>query len=249
MALLDKVKSSIIRFMSIKAQIEILRKAQELDREIYQLAADMENLPEEKKSIQQEFESEKKSLNDAEQNLKKIQLGQKEKEGQLAQREAHILKLEGQLSQVKTNKEYTALQHEIATAKADNSILEEAILKFFDDIETAQKKIAEEKDRLKEKEKEFSARISSIDDKVKKANSEFESKKKTREEIIAQTAPEVRDLYSRVVQKKQGVALAPVRGEICGSCRIQLRAQVMNEVMLGQELVQCENCSRILYYE
>lgn len=235
--------------MSIKPQIEILRKAQELDREIYQLGVDISTLPEEKKAIQQEFESEKKALSEAEQNLKKIQLAQKEKEGQLAQREAHILKLEGQLSQVKTNKEYTALQHEIATAKADNSILEETILKFFDEVEEAQKKIAEERNHLKEVEKDFSDKISSMDDKVKKSTVAYEEKKKNREDIISQTQTEVKDLYNRVVQKKQGVALAPVRGEICGSCRIQLRAQVLNEVMIGQELVQCENCSRILFYE
>ena len=62
---------------------------------------------------------------------------QKAQELELQTREASVQKLKGQLFQLKTNKEYTAMQHEIDTLKADNSLLEDAILKTFESIDQA----------------------------------------------------------------------------------------------------------------
>ena len=51
------------------------------------------------------------------------------------------------------------------------------------------------------------------------------------------------------MQKKQGLALVPVEGEVCSACRIEIRPQLLNELELKENLVVCENCSRILYLD
>ena len=67
--------------------------------------------------------------------------------------------------------------------------------------------------------------------------------------MITQVSPEIKNLYDAIIQKKQGLALVKVNGEICGACQLQLRAQLMNEIRMAQSLILCENCSRILYFE
>ena len=233
----------------VKESIEILKQAQNLDRELYLAEQQLKTMPEEKERLQQELDHEKKHLLQMEEELKKIQLKQKEKEKDLAQKEANIKKFEGQLSQVKTNKEYTALQQEIASLKADNSLLEEEIIKALDSVDAAEDEVRKEKERLKQVEKESHARQNELGQKEKTLHEAIENLKKTREEIIKQVASDARSLYDLIISKKQGLALVKVNGEICGACRLQLRPQLINEIRLGQSLIVCENCSRILYFE
>jgi predicted nucleic acid-binding Zn-ribbon protein len=184
-----------------------------------------------------------------EDHLKKKQLLQKDKEGLLAQKEANIKKMDGQLGQVKTNKEYSALQQEIGALKADNSLLEEEILKLFDEVEAADIEVKKERERLKTVEKDFPAKESEIIRLESEAKSNLEKFKQERQTILSQTDPEIRGRYDLIVQKKQGIALAKISGEICAACQLQLRPQLINDVRLGQSLILCENCSRILYFE
>lgn len=234
---------------SVHQNIGTLKKAQELDREIYQSQLHLQDIPEERVKIKNELELEKNRLRELEASLKKAQLAQKDKEGLLAQKEAGIKKLEGQLSQVKTNKEYSAMQQEIASLKADNSLLEEEIIKLLDEVEAAEVEVKEEKERLKQIEKDFNAREAELAQKEKAANETIEKMRKSRVEIMSQIPPDVSTLYDLIVQKKQGMGLARILGENCEGCRLLLRPQLINEVKMGVAMIVCENCSRILYFE
>ena len=234
---------------SIHSSIEILKKAQELDREIYLADQQLKALPEEKLRIKSELEMEKNHLRELEAALKKAQLAQKDKEGLLAQKEANIKKLDGQLSQVKTNKEYSAMQQEIASLKADNSLLEEEIIKLIDVVEAAEDEVKDEKERLKAVEKDFLSRETEMAQKEKTFAENIERLKKQRVDIMGQVPQDISTLYDLIVQKKQGMGLAKITGDNCAGCRLQLRAQLLNEVRMGMSLIVCENCSRILYFE
>jgi predicted nucleic acid-binding Zn-ribbon protein len=45
------------------------------------------------------------------------------------------------------------------------------------------------------------------------------------------------------------VALAEARNGSCSACFIALRPQVMAQVRRGEEIVTCDNCNRILFYQ
>ncbi len=235
---------------SLKSSIDILRKAQDLDREIYQAGEALKHgIPEERAHLKHNLESEKTHLKQLEENLKAVQMKQKQKEGALSDKEANIRKMDGQLSQVKTNKEYAALQQEIATLKADNSLLEEEIIKMFDEVTAAETLVKTERERLKKIEHDFSVRDAELAAKEKQSAAQVDEMKKKREEILKQVSEDVRDRYNLIISKKQGLALVRVKGENCGACHYQLRPQMLNEVRISTTLVMCENCARILYFE
>ncbi len=234
---------------AIKDNLDHLKKVQEVDREIYQISLSLEEIPATCVKIKQDLENEKAHLKALEAAFRKLQLTQKEKEGVLAQKEAHVKKLDGQLSQVKTNKEYSALQQEIASLKADNSLLEEDIIRIIDEVEAAEEEVKEEGGRVKQIEKDYTGRESELSQQEKTLREKLQSFKKTREEFMTHVPPDIRSMYDLIIQKKQGLALVPVNGEICGACQLKLRPQLINEIRLGAALVACENCARILYFE
>ena len=234
---------------TVKPSIELLKRAQQVDSELYHSQLRLSEIPQERLTINQDLELEKNHLRSLETSLKNLQLKQKQKEGELAQKEANVRKLDGQSSQVKTNKEYSALQQEISSLKADNSILEEEIIKILDEVEAAEEEVRKEKERLKLIENDFQAKETELAEKEKSFLEAVARLKKERGAILAQVAPDMRNLYDLIVQKKQGLGLVKINGESCGACQLQLRPQLINDVRLGSSLIVCENCSRILYFE
>lgn len=235
--------------MGIQEILDALKQAQELDREIHRIRHEIDSIPESIQEMTQTFEGEKSRLAHLEDRLKEIQLRQKKKEGELAEKEALVRKYDSQLAQVKTNKEYSALQQEIAALKADGSLLEDEVLKVLDEMEDVQKEVRKERDRLSQLEKESEQKKKELTEKAGTLKGNLAGLTEKRLEIVKQVSPEARELYDKIIAKKEGLALVPVIGEACGACRMELRPQLLNEIRLKEALVVCDNCSRILYID
>ncbi len=235
--------------MGIQESIDILKRAQEIDSEIHRFQQEIDSIPEILRHLTEEFDKEKARWNQLESDLKQTQLRQREKEKQLLEKEELIKKYDVQLMQVKTNKEYSALQQEMASLKADNSMIEDQILAILDEVDRIQTSFREEKTRLGEAERTLQEKKKELGERSEKLKADLDSLKQKRTEILSQVPPDTRHLYDKIIQKKEGLALVHAEGESCGACRIRIRPQVLNELKLKEALVVCENCSRILYVD
>ena len=235
--------------MKVEEILEVLKRAQEIDREIYQMRHEIASIPETLQELTRSFEREKMHMSQLEAKLKETQLRQKQKEGELAEKETLIRKYDSQLSQLKTNKEYTTMQQEISSLKADNSILEDEILSILEEGDRVQREFREEKDRLAQAEKETQQKKKELEERERQLQADLKERTAKRSEIIKQVPPEARELYDKIIERKDGLALVPAIGEACGGCRIEIRPQLLNELNLKEALVVCENCSRILFLE
>ena len=233
---------------NLKKDIEALEKIQDLDREIYQSRELIREIPVELRELDRALEEERRTLKAIEEDLKSLQLKQKQKEANLQDKEASIQKLESQLAQVKTNKEYAALQSEIRSAKADNSLLEEDIIRLIDGVEECQARLADERKRLAEIEKESNLNKSVFTEKLKVLERRVDELTAQKKAMFKDINPDIGDLYERIVQNRQGIGLVKVDGEVCPACQMQLRPQQINELQLADKIVICEQCSRILYW-
>ena len=235
--------------MSVKNDLDALKKVQVLDKEIYELGLFLAQKPDRIKQLEQAFEIKKAHLNQLEEEIKKCKLAVKEKELDLGKKDAEINKFNGQLSQVKTNKEYTAILHEIASQKADKSILEEKILLDWDSVEQFNRECAAEKKRLADEEAKFNQEKKLLEDEAVTSQARMTQLKNERVDFLKPVTPEVKDLYEKILSKREGVALVRLDNENCGGCQVLIRPQILNEVRLLESITVCESCSRILYYE
>lgn len=235
--------------MGIQESLEILKQAQEIDRELYQIQQELDSIPDAIEQLSAQFETEKSHLSALEARLKETQLRQKQKEGELSEKEGLIRKYDSQLAQVKTNKEYAALQQEIASLKADGSMVEDAVLAILEEIDKIQREVREERERLTHAEKQLHEKKAELNSRTETLKIQLTDLSKKRQEIIALVSPETRELYDKIIEKKKGLALVSVEGEACSACRMEIRPQLLNELHLKEALVVCENCSRILYID
>ena len=222
---------------------------QAIDAELYQLRQAAQEKPRELEQATARFTAQEAALKAAEAKVTSLQLAQKEQEGQLQAREASVKKLQGQLFQVKTNKEYSTMQHEIDALKADNSLLEEAILKTFDAIDQAGKDLDREKRQLTAQQQAFNAEKTRMEGELAVIREKIAALEQHRQAVVPDVPKPALGVYERVLAIREGVALVPVVDNSCGGCHRRLPPQVINQVLLNADLVTCETCNRILYFD
>jgi len=234
---------------SIGEQLKILVELQKIDAVVFQLKKELEGHPAQLQGLADQFEKKKAGVKAAEDDLKACQLKQKQKEGDLQSREEKIKKLQSQLYSLKTNKEYAAMELEIKGLKADNSVLEEDILKLLDAVDEAKKKVTEEKGRLGEEEKRFKESSDAVKKRSAEIEAEVQSLAEKRKAFPAGVEPRLLSQYERVLKGREGLAIVPVEdARACGGCHMVLPPQRVNEVHLQDKVIVCEECARILYW-
>ena len=101
-------------------------------------------------------------------------------------------------------------------------------------MKTVQADVAKERARL---ETEGSAAAAELD----KTTAE-------RAALAASISAPALALFEHVAKHRKGLAMSEARDGHCMQCHVRLRPQVYNDIRRNERLIQCESCSRILYY-
>ncbi|MFH1478528.1 MAG: C4-type zinc ribbon domain-containing protein [Candidatus Omnitrophota bacterium] len=234
---------------STKEQILLLKELQVLDLEIYELKSEKEKTPKFIKDIETSLESKKEGIKKADDDLRSLQIKLKEKEITLQQKEGQIKKLDSQLSQIKTNKEYSAMLREIEGIKADNSLIEEDILKTMDAIDASKKNVLEEKELFKKEEEDFKVKKEEVFKRDKEIDAKLKELLSRREVIAPNVESVILKHYEKVLDNRGGLAIVCVENGSCGGCHMNLPPQVVSEAKIKENIVSCGSCSRILYID
>ncbi len=229
-------------------QIKQFVELQKIDSEIFKMKKELAEHPALEKSAQGAFEKKKASLKAAEEEQKTHQLKQKEKEIELQSKEDRISKLQGQLYQLKTNKEYSAMDLEIKGSKADKSLLEEEILRLLDTVDAAKSKCAKEKEFLAAEEKKFKDEMDVLKKRAAELSAALAERDDSRKAFVPNVDAKLLSQYERILTKREGLALVPVLNDACSGCHLELPPQVINEVHIQDKLIFCESCARMLYW-
>jgi len=231
----------------MEEQIRMLIELQGLDKEIFEKKKVLDEIPDRIKELDSIFEKKNTNLKKLEDEVKKIQMQKKEQEIDLESKEQAIKKYQSQLYQVKTNKEYTSLEKEIETIRADKSVLEENIIGILDKVDALEKEKQKEQEILKEEKRKIEEEKKKMSAEKAALEAEYNDLSKRRTEFAGEIDKNILSRYERILHNRAGLAMVPIEGDACGGCNMNLPPQVINEAMLKKELIFCGNCSRILY--
>ena len=185
----------------------------------------------------------------AKQRLKGNQEQRRELEKSAAVYQGRLAKFKEQLSAVKTNREYQAMQHEIATAQSDLGTAEEKVLEQMVDADDITADIKQAEAAFARVQKEIDAERRTLADELAAAERELAQAAERRDTLVRETPRALLDLFHQVAKARKGVAIASAtRDGLCSVCHVRLRPPVFQKVRHNDEIVQCETCQRILYY-
>jgi len=224
-----------------------LLELQRLDDELVALQTEYAGLPGHRERIETERSACDDQLAAARQALGDAQDAQRRAEAALQDQEALLRKLEGQQFQIKSNDAYTALLREMDHAREAISEHETKILEHMDAIERSRGELAEIEKHVIETHSRLEAERRAIDARDPECSREIERLLALR----AQVGPGVgRDLlahYERVATRRRPAVIL-VREARCGGCRVGIPPQSFIEILRGEAIVTCGNCSRILVH-
>lgn len=234
---------------SVKELIRKFIELQKIDGEVFNCKKELKAQPEKLALLDEEFQTKKSKLKELEDQCKNLLVQRKEVELQLKEKEDAIAKANGQLSQLKTNKDYSTKLSEIESIKADKSRIEERILLSYDQTDVLTAGINKEKLLVADYEKQFMIQKKEIEDQIKILEERVKILEARRKQFLPGIDPNSLARYERVLNRKDGIAIAPVQSNSCGGCNMAVTHQMLNAIKMYNHLVECEMCTRILYLE
>ena len=222
-----------------------LLELQKLDDELTTLEEEHRALPARRDAFAAQQAAAEERLAASREAVRLAEVGQRQAERDLQDREAAAAKLEGQQHQVKTNEAYTALLREIDHAREAVSLCETRILEAMEATQAsgaaaaaaeaeakAARERAESGDRsLSVREGELAARIVLL--------------REQRSGVRGQVERSLAELYERIAARKRPAVVTVTRG-ICTGCRVDIPPQTFVDLQRRKRVVTCERCQRIL---
>jgi predicted nucleic acid-binding Zn-ribbon protein len=228
--------------------LEKLVRLHHAETELKRVEAELNELPGKKKAIDDRLNADRARLDAAKATLEASQKARKQNESSVQDLEAKRSKYKGQLMDVKTNKEYTAMLHEIEGVERDIKGREDLILEEMEKAEALATTVKREEADFKAIEAEARKGQAELDAAAAKLQASATSLRAERDAAAASVPEDARALYARVT-KQRGSGVAEAKDGMCQACHVRLRVQIWVEVRKNEQIFQCESCGRILFYE
>jgi len=228
--------------------VHLVIQLQSLDQKIGALDKDVAALPKYIAVIEKALDSHNRKLEADKAALSANQKERKKMDGDIQVHQQKISKLRDQMLGAKTNEQYRAFQHEIEYIEKEISQAEDRILELMTESEPLDQNVKKAEAALKEEKKQVEAEKDKARDCTavdQKQLSELEAERKA---IVTGMKPQVYSAYERIRKKWHGVAVAEATEGRCGACQISLRPQFYQDLRKGEQLMFCESCGRILFY-
>lgn len=227
--------------------LDILIKIQNLDNEIKITKIQIDKIPNKITTLEKEIEKTKLALEEKQNRMQDIRKTYKIKEGDIAENDSKMSKLNNQTFAVKTNEEYRALINEIDYLKKANKKVEDEMINLLEEEEKSKNTIgkteAESKEFVDKKANEISELKRNREELTKKS----EQMKISFDEYFNKLPDDVTELYNKI-KKVRGNVVCLIDNETCTGCYANLTLQFFNELKKKEEILLCDNCGRILIY-
>jgi len=233
--------------MAKNQALEALRDLHRVDSEIDKIDAQTELLPVSLHRIETRLNRQLQAIEQKKQRLKTLRSQIHTKEVDLRAAEEQVEKLNQQMRKIRTNKEFTAIQHEIGIKRVDASRVEDHILALMGDIDQLQAEIKEIEQSITQIQREFAEERELVDEEAARLAARRAELEEQRGAVARNVDPELLREYERIAATKGSSALAACVRNTCQGCFMQIPPQLDQDLRAGTKIVYCPSCSRILY--
>lgn len=232
----------------MEIDFEELIELQRLDSEIQEAATALEALPRLLEAIDGKITATDGLVTTARDKLVLNQKRRRDLEGEIKDFKVIIGKYKRQLTEVKTNKEYTSIMKEIEDTQHKIDGLEESIIGEMINADNIEGEIKTALQKKAQETESFNREKKSLQDKARGLEEKKASLTASRASILAKVPQDQLKLYELIFRKRGGQVISPVKNEFCSLCHMRIRPQMINEIRERTEIITCENCGRILFY-
>lgn len=229
-------------------EIERILRLQSVDTRSAALEKEIAALPKYVAVIEKTLDSHKRRLEADRAALTANQKDRKKLEGDIQMQQQKISKLRDQMLQAKNNEQYKAFSHEIEFCETEIRKAEDRILELMGESEPLEINVKKAEVSLKEEQAQVEHEKKRARDRTAQDEGFLATLRAERAALIAELKPQLVTAYDRIRKKSGGIAVAEATEGRCSACQITLRQQFMQDLRRSEDVMFCESCGRILYY-
>lgn len=232
----------------MRKQLEELARLQEIDDQLSMLERSKGDYPQRIEELETTLKERLAEHEESEQKREELEKEKRHLELQVQERQGKLDKLQERLSEVKTNKEWDAHQKEMDAVKTDISTEEERLLEIMEELEGFEETAETGGVDLKDFRTSAEAEIKDLKQKLGGVDSKMARIRSERDALTVHLDDQLKRVYNRVKEGKQGTAVVPVVRDACGGCYNRIPPQTLTEIRRAERPITCENCGRIIIW-
>jgi predicted nucleic acid-binding Zn-ribbon protein len=226
----------------LRDQIELLTSLQKLDSEIRERSQAKGVLLAELKKGSDDIEARQAGLKALRLALEEKEKARQERERTFQEESRRAVEKRMRMSRIKNLKELQSLQREIDQIKQSNAQLEEEVSGLMEVLDGQVGTLLVMEEQWEKRKADVETQCAEIE-KVVADSSEV------RKTIAARINGELVERYDLIFSRRGGMAVVAVSDGICQGCYMNIRPQLLNEILRGERVHICPSCHRILYYK
>jgi len=233
----------------VTGEIQNLIKLQELFLLQKTKLKQRDTLPPELAEVDSEYREKLAAIDRLKSTVEEAERSRRAAEGRLSEFTDRQKKYQAQLMAVKNSREYGAMLNEIDQVKRELREVEDEVVGFMETIEAARTELAEREGNLPAETEEHEAQLSGWRESQRAIDAEIESAKAEIADIEKRFSPKKLAEFYRLCERKGGHAVVRAVAGSCSACHVRLRPALYQALRLSGEVVTCDSCKRILYYQ
>lgn len=230
----------------MREDLKKLIRMQSFDDRIGELEAQKAELPRQLDSMKSNLIEAESKVEQTKAAIEENKKNQKLKELDIQGHKDKIAKYENQLLDIKTNKEYKALNSEIQHLKEQIAKLDDAIIEMMEGENQLRAQLDEDEAAKKAAQKNLDDNEDKLNQQLAQVEKDIEKLRNDRNELAKLLPKTLVKRYVLLIKNKQRKAVVFKENDACNGCGFRIRPQLAIEISRGAKIISCENCGRIL---
>jgi predicted nucleic acid-binding Zn-ribbon protein len=233
----------------VSSLLDELYRLQERVRFVQNRGRERDTVPAELTEVDNAFRDKLDAVQRLKQRLLEAEVEHRRASADLADQQEKQKKYQAQLRNVQSSREYSAVLNEMDGVEKQIRATEDKVLALEEELETSRADLKKREENLpretqehEEKMKDWRATQRVINEELKSAQAEIA-------DLEARVRPRELGEFRRLLEKKGGLAIARVINSSCSACHVKVRPAAMQSLKTGNEIIYCDSCRRILYYD
>jgi len=231
----------------VHPELEQLLVLQDRQQKIKQIQTEVDTLPLQRKSLEAQLAGSIAGVEALKQKARQVEMDRKKLELDVGTRTETISRLKTQQYQTRKNDEFQAIGHEIERYENEIRKIEDDELELMVEADKVKADLGVEEKKSATVKESVARQTADLEAKSKTLQSRLEEVTKERTEIAGKIDEDLLNRFERLFKSKGDAVVVALEHEVCTGCHMKVTTQTAHRAKAGKEIVNCENCGRILY--
>jgi predicted nucleic acid-binding Zn-ribbon protein len=231
----------------VRAELEQLLILQDRQQKIRQIENEIKNLPLQRKHLESHLAESVTSLDAIKHRARQVEVDRKKLELDVGTRNESINRLKTQQYQTRKNDEFQAMGHEIHRYEEEIRKLEDQELELMEQGDKLKVEVTAEEKKSAATKDSIARQMNDLGEKSKVLETRLLELSKERKELAEKMDEDVVGRFERLFVSKGDSAIVAIEHGVCTGCHMKLTIATVKAAEGGKEIVNCEQCGRILY--